>query len=259
MTLESNRVIENNTNLVPPTPVPSTQISHTPIPPIVPNSNSIFNLPPRPQSKLTTVDQTPSVPQADSSHSRAASNPPTFKLPERKTWDKKSIDTLARSSEVYEKTFGSNLQEWLGDAFQVQPHENKFNRHDFYVTKKDNSQKKLWIELECGVTQDQWKMSVQDNRRRWVQGLNVVSRKIVEGKHFDLFIKHNTACNSFFATSYEFIKAQGKVQTQKANSLKFKTDNTIYSLPWSLVDQNHPNLIVDDKEKLCEAIRSFFN
>jgi hypothetical protein len=220
---------------------PPSKIQHT-TPIAQPNTSSqVYSIPPR--------QDNPKVEPNNPTH--------LFKLPDRKKWDKKKIDTLARSSEVFEKTFGERLQEWIGDSFQVQPHENKFNRHDFYVFKKDNPQKKVWIELECGVTQDQWKQSVDDNRRRWVQGLNVVSRKIVEGKHFDVFIKHNTACNSFFASSYDFIKSQGKVQTQKSNSLKFKTDNTIYSLPWSLVDDKHPGLVVDDKTKLSELIQTF--
>lgn len=242
--------------------------------PLVIDSQSVFDLPPRtvrpklsksqldniqPNTHQISITQQSSPLLPVSNSISTESNIQVFKLPERKTWDKKSIDSLARSSEVFEKTFGSNLQEWLGDTVQVQPHENKYNRHDFYVFKKENPQKKLWIELECGVTQDQWKTSILDNRRRWVQGLNVVSRKIVEGKHFDLFIKHNTACNSFFASSYEFIKTHGKVKTQTSNSLKFKTDNTIYSLPWSLVDQHHPDLIVDDNEKLCTMIQSLLS
>jgi hypothetical protein len=234
----------------------------------VTNSQVVFDLPPRTvrpkllnsqpdHNQQNYVQQNPIQPTPRPTSTESSVQ--VFQLPERKTWDKQSIDSLARSSEVFEKTFGSNLQEWLGDTVQVQPHENKYNRHDFYVFKKDNPQKRLWIELECGVTQDQWKSSIHDNRRRWVQGLNVVSRKIVEGKHFDLFIKHNTACNSFFASSYEFIKTHGKVQTQKTNSLKFKTDNTIYSLPWSLVDQHHPDLIVDDREKLCTMIQALLS
>lgn len=177
--------------------------------------------------------------------------------PQRHTWDKGQIDKLARSSEVYEKLFGANLQTWLGSEYEVQPHQNKFNRHDFFLFKKTNPSKKVWIELECGVTQDQWNQHIHDNRKRWVQGLNVVSRKIVEGQHFNVFIKHNKACNSFFAATYDFIKKNGKVVIQTQNSLKFKTDNTIYALPWALVDSPHEEFVTDDPLKLKALVDQF--
>jgi len=176
-------------------------------------------------------------------------------LPQRHTWDKAHIDQLARSSETYEVQFGSQLQRWLGPEYVVQPHSHKFRRHDFLISRTADPARKIGIELECGVTQEQWLQRLTDNRRRWVQGLNVVSRKIVEGQHFDIFIKHNKACNSFFAATYAFIKQHGRVLTQTRNSLSFQTDNTIYALPWSLVDQEQqgqhvPEFVSDDTARL---------
>ena len=193
----------------------------------------------------------------DSTSSNKVQSSPTIQpIPviQRYTWNKKQIDTLARSSEVYEKLFGANLKTWLGDEYEVKPHDNKFNRHDFYVSKKSNPSRVVWIELECGVTQDQWQSNINENRKRWVQGLNVVSRKIAEGKHFDVFIKHNKACNSFFAASYDFIKKNGKVIVQSKNSLKFKTDNTIYALPWTCVGQSLDDFVTDDPQQLKKLL-----
>ena len=97
--------------------------------------------------------------------------------------------------------------------------------------------KSIRIELECGVMQKQWISCIHENRPQWVQGLNVVSRKIAEGQHFSIFIKHNMACNSFFAATYDFIKTHGIMKVQRKKAISFKTDNVVYSIPWSFVDE----------------------
>lgn len=171
--------------------------------------------------------------------------------PRRSTWDHQRIDHLARSSEVYEKQFGAHLQTQLGADYVVEPHANKFNRHDYVVYRRDSPDRKVWVELECGVTQTQWTTSLSDNRAKWVQGLNVLSRKIAEGQHFDLFIKHNKTGQSFFAATYEFIKTHASVHRQSRHSLGFTTDNVVYSLPWSYVDQpSHAEFCFDDFSRL---------
>jgi hypothetical protein len=207
--------------------------------------------------------------------------------PKRHTWDHLQIDKLARSSEIYEKKFGEILQTKLGANFKVTPHDNKYNRFDFMITKESSSvisssenehgaprytilgilkehetsqsskyPKTIRLELECGVMQGQWVSNINENRSKWVQGLNVVSRKISEGQHFSIFIKHNMACNSFFAATYDFIKSHSTVKIQKTNAIKFKTDNVVYSMPWSVIDNSFEtkDFCYDDFEALKTLI-----
>ena len=58
-------------------------------------------------------------------------------------------------------------------------------------------------------------------------------RKISEGKHYDIFIKYNIECTSFFACTYEFIRKYGIPGQHKKDVLGFVTDNDFYSIPWS--------------------------
>lgn len=218
-----------------------------------PNSpdGTVMNLPPR----LSTNKR----PKIDPVPIRSFSSVPNY--PQRKTWDYNNIDRLARSAEIYEKKFGETLQTWLGSDFKVQPHENKFHRHDLIVSRVGYPTKHIKIELECGVTQTQWVSALHENRAKWVQGLNVISRKIVEGQHFTLFIKHNMACNSFFAATYDFIKKNGIVKKQAQNSLGFKTDNVIYSIPWTFVVDSsniHPEFCFDNASHLKDQIQRLF-
>ena len=109
--------------------------------------------------------------------------------------------------------------------------------------------------------QKQWIASIHENRTQWVQGLNVVSRKISEGQHFSIFVKHNMACNSFFAATYKFIKTHGIVKVQKKNAISFKTDNVVYSIPWSFVDNHNDSqdFCFDNFEALRILIEKEFN
>ena len=238
-------------NVNPPTTADQSSNPLLALPPRI-TSDPLLALPPRKENPTTIHFESNTPPTVVQSIVSIPARP------QRHTWDKGQIDKLARSSEVYEKLFGANLQTWLGSEYVVQPHQNKFNRHDFFLFKKSNPSKQVGIELECGVTQDQWTQHIHDNRKRWVQGLNVVSRKIVEGQHFDVFIKHNKSCNSFFAATYDFIKQNGKIVIQTQNSLKFKTDNTIYALPWALIEEeSHADFVTDDPEKLKTLLDTF--
>ena len=118
--------------------------------------------------------------------------------------------------------------------------------------------KTIRIELECGVMQGQWISKISDNRMKWVQGLNVVSRKISEGQHFSIFIKHNMECNSFFAATYNFIKTHAHMKVQKTNAVKFKTDNVVFSIPWSFITEKREDFCYDDFESLRILIENHF-
>jgi hypothetical protein len=98
----------------------------------------------------------------------------------------------------------------------------------------------VYIELECGKDQKQWVSSIHDNRARWVYGLNVLSRKVSEGQHYHVFIKHNAEGNSFFACTYGFVKQYGKLHPLARHSLQFVTDSVVYAIPWQFVDQPNP-------------------
>lgn len=182
-------------------------------------------------------------------------------LTNRRIWNKRKISELAEDAKPLEIAFGNQLKQWLtGDQsdskFTVEPHVNKYNRHDLIIRHQDYPDNPLFIELECGKDQVQWKSSVQDNRQKWVLGLNVLSRKISEGKHFHVFIKHNVDCNSFFACTFEYAAQVGKVRYLRKHSLNFKTDNVVYSIPWSETEK--PDLkefCMDDKDKLKELFQ----
>lgn len=158
----------------------------------------------------------------------------------RKTWNHGAISQLANEAKPLEVQFGNELNKFLTqlDAnIRVRPHENKFHRHDLIIEHQDHSDKKVLIELECGKTQSQWCSSIEDNRKKWPMGLNVLSRKISEGQHYDIFIKHNVACNSFFAATYDMIKQYGKPARIYNHSLHFKTDSNVFAIPWTCVDE----------------------
>lgn len=181
--------------------------------------------------------------------------PPPAKRPDRKTWDRSAIHHWAGESQPLEVQFGERLKEWFTpeEGFEVKWHTNAFHRHDFVIGHRDYAGRTALIELECGKNQPQWIKSILDNRQRWPYGLNVLSRKVAEGQHYDIFIKHNVAGTSFFACTYDLAKT-GRVVTLPRHSLQFKTDDVVYSLPWSLVEQPspvpHPQFCADDVPQL---------
>lgn len=183
---------------------------------------------------------------------------PVVRAPKRKTWDKISVHKCAVDTQHLEIMFGEKLKEWFTPelGWTVHWHENPYHRHDFYLQHEAFPEKRVLIELECGKDQVQWVSQIQDNRSRWPFGLNVLSRKIAEGKHYDVFIKYNLTGTSFFAATYDFILAQGRPVQLKKHSLKFKTDATVYSLPWSLVEQPeaHRDFCVDAPTALIELV-----
>ena len=183
-------------------------------------------------------------------------------LTNRRIWNKRKISELANDAKPLEIAFGNQLKQWLShdSNITIEPHTNKFNRHDLVVHHKDFPDSPLFIELECGKDQVQWKTRVQDNREKWVMGLNVLSRKISEGKHFHIFIKHNVACNSFFACTFEYAAQVGKVRYLRKHSLNFNTDSVVYSIPWQ--ETETPNLeefCMDDATKLREMMLLTWN
>jgi len=163
-------------------------------------------------------------------------------LTQRATWNHAAISKWARETETFELGFLDLLKEKLPETlgFHVRGHENKRNRHDVIVEHRDFPNQKVLLELECGTGQSQWLESLFDNRDKWVFGLNILSRKISEGKHYDIFVKHNMAGKSFFAARYGWILEHGLVVHLKKHSLHFKTDSTVYSIPWAAVSNDKP-------------------
>ena len=184
-------------------------------------------------------------------------------MPQRKRWNKRKISELAEAAQPLELHFGKKLKEWFcpEEGFTVKPHVNKFHRHDFQILHKDYPEKPVFIELESGKNQDQWQNNIMDNRRKWVYGLNVLSRKIMEGQHYHIFIKHNNAGNSFFACTYDFVQKHGQVRKLGRHSLGFETDSVIYAIPWSFAgpEQPHPDFCVDDPVKLKNLVKRQWN
>jgi hypothetical protein len=180
-------------------------------------------------------------------------------MPQRKRWNKRKISELAEAAQPLELHFGEKLKEWFPEVegFTVMPHANKFHRHDFQILHKDYPNQPVFIELESGKNQEQWQNNIMDNRRKWVYGLNVLSRKIMEGQHYHIFIKHNNAGNSFFACTYDFVQKHGQVRTLGRHSLGFETDSVIYAIPWSFAgpEQPHPDFCVDDPLKLKDLVK----
>lgn len=180
-------------------------------------------------------------------------------LPQRQTWNRAAIHNLAVESQPSEIEFGERLKQWFcsSDGYTVKWHINQFHRHDFIISHASLPERKAYIELECGKDQTQWVSSIDDNRQRWKYGLNVLSRKIAEGQHYDVFIKYNRTGTSFFACTYDFARREGVVTTLRKHSLNFKTDSTVYAIPWSWVDDRDTvEFCADDPIRLRRMVDS---
>lgn len=184
-----------------------------------------------------------------------------LKKPNRGSWNHAAIHSLAVESEPLEVAFGEAMAKRL-EGFCVMPHMSRFNRHDFVVTLDlpntpdvQLTKPRVLVELECGKTQSQWISSIMDNKERWKYGLNVLSRKVTEGQHYDIFIKHNAACNSFFACTYDFVKREGCETKLWKHSLNFATDSVVYSIPWEWYDKQSDQFCCDDWGKLGTMLR----
>lgn len=265
---------QKGTRLAPPSRRPSKMEPSYP-------ATALWELPPRQTTATTAVVSAPVpnlpreepgyytqptfFPASNSSdggtdHSSSSSNnslPASQKRPQRRQWNRPRIDKWAQEAARYELEFGQQLQTWLGPDYVVQPHANKFQRHDFVVHRRERPDVRVKVELECGIKQAQWQNHLSDNRSRWVQGLNVLSRKVVEGQHFDVFIKHSKTHRSFFAATYEFIKTRARAHQQRRHSLDFVTDDVVWSIPWTYVDAPVEGFCFDDPEQLKGLLNRF--
>jgi len=181
---------------------------------------------------------------------------------DRENWDQENINENVKSSKRFEIKFLNQLSEWLcyNPKWKVKHHYSNFDRFDIVLTNTDFPKKKFYIELECGTEQEEWISSIFNNSR-W-KSLNVLTRKVVQEKakkHYDLFIKHNKNCNSFWTTTSEFALEFGVLKTIKT---KFPTNNTVFALEWKTVaeETNRENSVIcfDDTEKLETLIYRLF-
>lgn len=165
--------------------------------------------------------------------------------PDRTRWHRSSIGAWVQQSQPFEVKFVDQLAKWLTQHQSdlcIIPHRESKHRHDAIVTSARFPGTELLVELECGMNQPQWQQNLLQNRTRWKYGLNVLSRKVSEGKHYDIFIKHNRTGESFFACSYDFIQHQGQLVQLRGHSLGFKTDDHVFAIDWKWVESpNHGN------------------
>jgi hypothetical protein len=207
-------------------------------------------------SSVSISSSTPSPPKLTVTPSVAA-----FK-PDRKTWDYAARAQHAKVCAPMEDHFRELLKTKLTPlGFTVKAHEHALMRHDVVVSHDSSPGKTVLLELECGKDQAQWKDTIFDNEAKWKYGLNVLSRKVAEGKHFDLFIKYNVSGSSFFACSYEFIADKGIPQKLYRTSLAFNTDKTVFSIPWKVARECNDadeQFCMDNWEKLTLLIEESF-
>lgn len=164
----------------------------------------------------------------------------------RSSKDKQAISNEVTKSYYYQVAMCKKLERlYQGHNFQY-PESQEEERGDSFDLKIDN----LTVELECGTTQSKWD-SVLGMYPYWKYGLNVLTRKCVEGR-WDIFIKYNTKLNSFFALTYPFLMEVGKIKEGISHSLGYNTNNNVISVAWEDIVNDPAKMVYDDFGLLIE-------
>lgn len=172
----------------------------------------------------------------------------------RHQWDKTGFEY---NSQKHEQAFMEALNKRLPSGIHMMNRPNQKSKFDCYIERTNKPTVK--VELECGTKQVYWTDSLP--RSRWPHGCSVLSRKVENMKtgQFDLFIKYNAACTSFFAFSTKWFLAEVPLELKEygnRHSHLQVTNNAFVCIPWSQIDAGGTGLAVDNWKQLINIIQA---
>jgi hypothetical protein len=154
---------------------------------------------------------------------------------DRSGWNQSKISAEFTRAFPFQKAFCDLLRSALPQFRLVYPEtesQEKRTKFDCQVIPTVGAPIKL--ELECGLYQSHW-IDRLPPPHRWPRGLSVPSRKVLEGRNYDVYIKFSKSLKSYFATTPEYLINNGAFSDSVRHSLGYKTDSDFFAVRWDRV------------------------
>lgn len=168
----------------------------------------------------------------------------------------------------YNRKFLDKISQFLPEYLYYDNNgvEESRKRFDWTITNQYNN-KYIKIEIECGITEDDWKHAFP-KPYRWPRALSIVGRKVTEKNgdyiedNWDYFIKFNMKLTSAYVvrktTLTRLFQENKLVYKEVENKYGVIKDNKkLWSIPWDEIHNDGIIIIENDKwENFCAEIRN---